>query len=112
MKKIIALILSAVMLLTLVPAVIAAPAVADVGKVASGYTPAGTAIDDLSKITDAAGAYYLTKDITVSASFATTFCTPHLPCATYFVDAIVFIKRCKATHIAFIVYIGRYLVKL
>ena len=73
MKKIIALILMAVMLLTLVPAVMAAPAVDEVGKVASGYTPTGTAIDDWSKITDAAGAYYLTKDITVSASFATTF---------------------------------------
>jgi hypothetical protein len=73
MKKIIALILTAVMLLTLVPAVLAAPAVGDVGKVASGYTPTGTAIDDWSKLTDAAGAYYLTKDITVSASFATTF---------------------------------------
>ena len=74
MKKIIALILSAVMLLILVPAVIAAaPAAADVGKVASGYTPTGTAIDDWSKLTDAAGAYYLTKDITVDATFATAF---------------------------------------
>ena len=74
MKKIIALILSAVMLLTLVPAVMAAaPAAAEVGKVASGYTPTGTAIDDWSKLTDAAGAYYLTKDITVDATFATAF---------------------------------------
>ena len=74
MKKIIALILSAVMLLTLVLAVMAAaPAAAEVGKVASGYTPTGTAIDDWSKLTDAAGAYYLTKDITVDATFATAF---------------------------------------
>ncbi|MBR5454033.1 MAG: hypothetical protein IKV54_08135, partial [Clostridia bacterium] len=74
MKKIIALILSAVMLLTLVPAVMAAaPAANEVGKVASGYTPTGTAIDDWSKLTDAAGTYYLTKDITVDATFATAF---------------------------------------
>ena len=55
MKKIIAIILSAVMLLTLVPAVIAAPAAADVGKVASGYTPAGTGISSLAEATDPAG---------------------------------------------------------
>ena len=66
MKKIIALILSAVMLLTLVPAVMAAPAAEEVGKVASGYTTEGTGIDSLDKITDPAGKYYLTKDITVS----------------------------------------------
>ena len=73
MKKIIALILSAVMLLTLVPAVIAAPAVEEVGKVASGYTPEGVGIDSLDKITDPAGKYYLTKDITVSETFKTEF---------------------------------------
>ena len=73
MKKIIAIILTAVMLLTLGPAVMAAPAAAEVGKVAAGYTPTGTAIDDWSKLTDAAGAYYLTKDITVDATFATAF---------------------------------------
>ena len=73
MKKIIALILSAVMLLTLVPAVIAAPAVEEVGKVASGYTPEGVGIDSLDKITDPAGKYYLTKDITVNATFKTEF---------------------------------------
>ena len=39
MKKIIALILSAVMLLTLVPAVMAAPTAEGVGGVAAGYTP-------------------------------------------------------------------------
>ena len=73
MKKIIALILSAVMLLTLVPAVMAAPAADEVGKVASGYTPEGTGIDSLDKITDPAGKYYLTKDITVSETFKTEF---------------------------------------
>ena len=73
MKKIIALILSAVMLLTLVPAVMAAPAAEEVGKVASGYTPEGTGIDSLDKITDPAGKYYLTKDITVSETFKTEF---------------------------------------
>ena len=73
MKKIIALILSAVMLLTLIPAVMAAPTADEVGKVASGYTPEGTGIDSLDKITDPAGKYYLTADITVSATYATEF---------------------------------------
>ena len=73
MKKIIALILSAVMLLTLVPAVFAAQTADGVGSVASGYTPEGTGIDSLDKITDPAGKYYLTKDITVSETFKTEF---------------------------------------
>ena len=73
MKKIIALILSAVMLLTLVPAVMAAPAVDEVGKVATGYAPEGVGIDSLDKITDPAGKYYLTKDITVSETYKTEF---------------------------------------
>ena len=73
MKKIIALILSAVMLLTLVPAVMAAPTAEGVGGVAAGYTPEGTGIDSLDKITDPAGKYYLTKDITVSETFKTEF---------------------------------------
>ena len=74
MKKIIALILSAVMLLTLVPAVMAAaPAADEVGKVASGYTPAGTGISSLAEATDPAGTYYLKNDITVSATIEVTF---------------------------------------
>ena len=60
MKKIIALILSAVMLLTLVPAVMAAPTAEGVGGVAAGYTPEGTGIDSLDKITDPAGKYFST----------------------------------------------------
>ena len=74
MKKIIALILLAVMLLTLVPAVMAAaPAADEVGKVASGYTPAGTGIASFAEATDPAGTYYLTADITVSATIDVAF---------------------------------------
>ena len=73
MKKIIALILSAVMLLTLVPAVMAAPVAAEVGKVAAGYTPSGTGIASLAEATDPAGTYYLKNDITVSATIDVTF---------------------------------------
>ena len=69
MKKLIAIILSAVMLLTLVPAaVIAAPTADEVGKVATGYTPAGKGIASLAEATDPAGSYYLTADITVETT--------------------------------------------
>jgi len=51
----------------------AAPKADEVGKVASGYTPEGTGIDSLDKITDPAGKYYLTKDITVSTTYTTEF---------------------------------------
>jgi len=74
MKKTLSIILCLAMLLSLVAvSAYAAPKADEVGKVASGYTPEGTGIDSLDKITDAAGKYYLTKDITVSASFATEF---------------------------------------
>ena len=73
MKKIIALILSAVMLLTLVPVAFAAQTADGVGSVASGYTPEGVGIDSLDKITDPAGKYYLTKDITAERMRAIIF---------------------------------------
>ena len=74
MKKLIAIILSAVMLLSLVPAaVLAAPAADEVGKVAAGYTPVGKGIASLAEATDPAGSYYLTADITVSATLDVTF---------------------------------------
>lgn len=69
MKKLIAIILSAVMLLSLVPAiVIAAPTAEEVGKVAAGYAPAGKGISSLAEATDPAGTYYLTADVTVEAT--------------------------------------------
>lgn len=62
------------MVLSLVAVSISAAPKADkVGQVASGYTPEGTGIASLAEITDPAGKYYLTKDITVSETFATEF---------------------------------------
>ena len=69
MKKLIAIILSAVMLLSLVPAVvIAAPTADEVGKVAADYTPAGKGIASIAEATDPAGSYYLTADVTVEVT--------------------------------------------
>ena len=74
MKRTLSIILCLVMVLSLVAvSAYAAPKADEVGKVASGYTPEGTGIDSLDKITDPAGKYYLTKDITVSATFTTEF---------------------------------------
>ena len=74
MKKLIAIILVAVMILPLAPSVaFAAPEVDNVGKVPADYTPAGTAISSWSELTDAAGTYYLTGNITVDATFASAF---------------------------------------
>lgn len=74
MKKTLSIILCLVMVLSLVAVSISAAPKADkVGQVASGYTPEGTGIASLAEITDPAGKYYLTKDITVSETFATEF---------------------------------------
>lgn len=74
MKRTLSIILCLVMVLSLVVVTIsAAPKADEVGKVASGYTPEGTGIDSLSQITDPAGKYYLTKDITVTESYKTEF---------------------------------------
>ena len=51
----------------------AAPKADDVGKVATGYTPEGTGIASLAEATDPAGKYYLTADITVTATIETAF---------------------------------------
>ncbi len=60
MKKIIALALTFVMVLALVP-------------VFTYAAPEGTGIDSLDKITDLTGKYYLTKDITVETTLAGEF---------------------------------------
>ena len=74
MKRTLSIILCLVMVMSLVAvSAYAAPTATEVGKVATGYTPEGTGIDSLDKITDPAGKYYLTKDITVSASYTTEF---------------------------------------
>ena len=51
----------------------AAPNATEVGKVAAGYTPEGTAISSIADATDPAGKYYLTADITLSATLPVTF---------------------------------------
>ena len=74
MKKALSIMLCLAMVVSLVAvSAIAAPKAADIGKVASGYAPEGTGIDSLDKITDPAGKYYLTKDITVSATYTSEF---------------------------------------
>ncbi len=74
MKKIIAMALCLIMVLSLgVVATSAAPNPEEVGKVETGYTPEGTGIDSLDKITDPEGKYYLTADITVEKTLETTF---------------------------------------
>ena len=74
MKKTLSIILCLVMVLSLTAVSIsAAPKADEVGKVAAGYTPEGTGIESLDQITDPAGKYYLTKDITVSSTYTTEF---------------------------------------
>lgn len=74
MKKTLSIILCLVMVLSLVAVSIsAAPKADSVGKVAASYKPEGTGIASLAEITDPAGKYYLTKDITVTETFATEF---------------------------------------
>ncbi len=51
----------------------AAPNATEVGKVAAGYTPEGTAISSIADATDPAGKYYLTADVTLSATLPVTF---------------------------------------
>ena len=74
MKRTLSIILCLVMVLSLVAvSAYAAPKADEVGKVASGYTPEGTGIDSLDKITDPAGKYYLTKDVTAGATLTAEF---------------------------------------
>ena len=74
MKRTLSIILCLVMVLSLVAvSAYAAPNADEIGKVASGYTPEGTGIDSLDKITDPAGKYYLTKDVTAGATLTAEF---------------------------------------
>ena len=74
MRKLISVILTAAMLMSLViVGISAAPNAAEVGKVASGYKPEGTGIASLAEATDPAGKYYLTADIKVDATLPITF---------------------------------------
>ena len=74
MKRTLSIILCLVMVLSLVAvSAYAAPKADEIGNVASGYTPEGTGIASLAEATDPAGKYYLTKDITVSATVEVAF---------------------------------------
>ncbi len=73
MKKLTALALCLVMVLSLVVVASAAVDPATVGTVASDYKPEGTGIDSIDKITDLKGKYYLTADVTVTAMFEKKF---------------------------------------
>ena len=74
MKRTLSIILCLVMVLSLAAvSAYAAPKADEIGKVASGYTPEGTGITSLAEATDPAGKYYLTKDITVSATVEVAF---------------------------------------
>ncbi len=74
MKKIIALALCLIMVLSL--GIVASAATVDpatVVTVDAAYKPEGTGIDSLDKITDMAGKYYLTADVTATAMIETDF---------------------------------------
>lgn len=74
MKKIIAIALTLIMVLSMVSVfVTAAPTADSVGKVASGYAPAGTGVSSLAEVTDPAGSYYLKADVTVDATIPVAF---------------------------------------
>ena len=74
MRKLISVLLSALMIMSICAmGISAAPNADEVGKVSASYVPEGTAVSSLAGVSDPAGNYYLTADITLPITIPVTF---------------------------------------
>ena len=74
MRKLISILLSALMIMSICAmGISAAPNADEVGKVSASYVPEGTAVSSLAGVSDPAGNYYLTADITLPITIPVTF---------------------------------------